>query len=78
MTCTCGYMLQGCIRLNVYGHAPAHQTSFNPSSLTVSLRSAAQDEKHPRLHALQYNNALLMTYTIKLDDADSNDHTASV
>lgn len=45
MTCTCGYMLQGCIHLNVYSHAPAHRTSVNPSSHTVSLRSALRGEK---------------------------------
>lgn len=45
MTCTCGYMLQGWIHLNVYSHAPAHRTSVNPSSHTVSLRSALRGKK---------------------------------
>lgn len=57
MTCTCGYMLRGCIQLNVYSHAPAHQTSVNHSSHTVPLRSAFRVKKQEPL--LMYSTLLL-------------------
>lgn len=47
-------------------HAPAHQTSVNPSSHKVSLRSALRVKTDLCSCTLQYNNALLMTCTIKL------------
>lgn len=46
MTCTCGYMLRGCICLNAHSHAPAHKHQSIPCQLQSHLGQHSGWEMH--------------------------------